>query len=127
MSNLHVDPLSTTVFRRKKSVAATRFPANCIFSVLQLLTAPDLRNSAFVGGVQKRATIRRITVPDPRFHPKDPRSQDRADNAGFSIVLALAGFLALGIMAVALTEQEASQSTAAIHETPSTSLAAAMK
>lgn len=64
-------------------------------------------------------------MSDPRFHPKDPRSQDRADNAGFSIVLALAGFLVLGIMAVALTEQETS--TAAMQETPSASLAAAMK
>ena len=66
-------------------------------------------------------------MSDPRFHPKDPRSQDRADNAGFSIVLALAGFLVLGIMAVALTEQETSRPTAAMQETPSASLAAATK
>lgn len=66
-------------------------------------------------------------MPDPRFHAKDPRSQDRADNAGFSIVLALAGFLALGIMAVALTDPEASRPTAAIQATPSASLASSMK
>lgn len=66
-------------------------------------------------------------MPDPRFHAKDPRSQDRADNAGFSIVLALAGFLALGIMAVALTDPEVSQPTAATQATSSASLTAAVK
>jgi hypothetical protein len=66
-------------------------------------------------------------VPDPRFHARDPRSQDRADNAGFSIVLALAGFLVLCIMAMALTDPEASQSTATTQATPAASLASSMK
>ena len=65
-------------------------------------------------------------MPDPRFHARDPRSQDRADNAGFSIVLALAGFLALGIMAVALTDPEPSQPTAT-QTSPSDNLAASLK
>ena len=51
-------------------------------------------------------------MSDPRFRATDPRSRERADNAGFSIVIALGGFLALCIMAVAMSEDSASERTA---------------
>lgn len=55
-------------------------------------------------------------MPDPRFHPRDPRSRDRADNAGFSIVLVLGGCLALGLLALTMTDHVSSQRTGATHD-----------
>lgn len=52
-------------------------------------------------------------MPDHRYPTYDPRSRDRADNAGFSIVIALGGFLALGMMALALSHETAAEKTAA--------------
>jgi hypothetical protein len=46
-------------------------------------------------------------MPDHRFPRGDTRHYDRADNLGFSLVIALAGFLALGIMALAMTSDDA--------------------
>lgn len=46
-------------------------------------------------------------MADHRYPPGDSRHYDRADNAGFSLVIALAGFLALGLMALAMTNDDA--------------------
>lgn len=46
-------------------------------------------------------------MPDHRFPPGDRRHYDRADNAGFSLVIVLAGFLALGMTALVMTNGDA--------------------
>jgi hypothetical protein len=53
-------------------------------------------------------------MPDHRFPPNDPRHHGRADNAGFSVVIVLGGFLALGLMAAAIRD-EGSARSGAVH------------
>ena len=66
------------------------------------------RNPAGFHRVLRWRQRKETTVPDPRY----PRGRARADNAGFSIVLALGGFLALGLMALAISDDAASERAA---------------
>jgi hypothetical protein len=60
-------------------------------------------------GVNQPIHRSEFQMPDHRYPPGDPRHYDRADNAGFSLVIALGGFLALGVMAVAISHEEAAK------------------
>lgn len=50
---------------------------------------------------------RDFAMTDHRIRPTNARRQERADNAGFAIVIALGGLLALGVLAFAMSTDTA--------------------